>query len=206
MADVDAKVGLVNRALMKLGLPASFTTDAESNLGGIVDLVWPGLVARVSTIYNWSTFQKTKQADALADTPANGWAYGFALPGDRVGEILAVLREPTREHYLRDYMIEAGQLFTNETPVYLRYRALQDPRYWDAGFSEAFVVALAGELAIPLLQSDKMADKFRGDAFGRLDQNDGGGLFGKLITLNRSAMPQGRRFMDDDQLTRARFM
>jgi hypothetical protein len=108
------------------------------------------------------------------------------------------------EDYLRDFMIEAGGIYTNITPIWLRYRCLLDPQYFDVGFAEAFCIALASALAVPILQDEKREEKLREDAFGRIDQNDGGGLFGKLITVNRAAQPQGRRFMENDPLTMAR--
>jgi hypothetical protein len=206
MADsVEAKVLVVNRALRKLGLPASYTIDMEDDLGGTVDLVWPGVEATVVSIYNWSVCQDDLACNPLADAPVNGWTYGFELPATRVGEPLAILDNVVREHYLRDFMLSGGKLYTNVTPVWARCRVLLDPAAWDIGFSEAFSIALAAALAVPLLQDEDRENKLFTDAFGGKQENMGGGLFGKLITINRAAQPQGRGFMRDDPLTNARF-
>jgi hypothetical protein len=201
-----AKVGIVNRALLKLGLPASYSIDANTSIGGIVDTLWPGVEARAVAVYDWSHFRATRQASVIAAAPANGWAYGFTLPADRVGDPIAVLDQAgANESYLRSFMLEAGNLYTNVKPVWVRVRVMQDPNYWDLGFQEAFVVALAAELAVPLTQDENARAQFMADAWGKPQENGLGGLMGRLIALNRAAQPQGRRFMDNDPLTAARF-
>lgn len=206
MADAEqAKVSVINRALVKLGQPPSYTIDAENQLGGTCDLVFDGTVAAAAAMYDWTHFRKTYALTALAGFDANGWTYGFALPAERVGEPLAILDDVRREHYLRQYMIEAGAVFAEVTPLFARCRVLLTPDYWDAGFSEGFCIMLAADLAVPLLQDLDLADKMMVKAVGRPEEQGGGGFFGKLIGLNRAAQPQGRRFMDDDPLTRARF-
>ena len=205
-ASEAAKTDTVNRALIKLGQPPAFSTGGQDQLAGIIDAVWPGLEAKLATIYDFSAFRMTPKADRLAAAPTNGWRFGFALPAQRIGEPLAILLDPARETYLRDFMLEAGNLYTNCEPVYVRIRVKADPSTWDEGFMEAFATALAGELAVPLLQDEDLGLAKAIEAFGRPQENYGGGLFGRLIALNRAAQPQGRRFMDNDPLTSARWM
>lgn len=205
MADtVFDKVHVVNTALNKLGLEASYSIDDEAPLGGQVDLAWHGVVAEVMALANWSAFQVTAKPAEISGDPGNGWLYGWTLPADRVGAPSAVLMSVTREAYLREFMIEQGRLYTNVKPVWVRVRKATDPQYWDAAFREAFAVALAGALAVPLVQSIDLEMQRRKDAFGDARENGGGGLFGKLIAIDRAAQPQGRKFLDNDILTRAR--
>lgn len=207
MADsAEARVLVVNRALMLLGLPASYTIDAaDDDVGGTVDLIWPMVEALVVSIYNWSYCQDVLDTIALADAPNNGWTYGFALPANRVGDPLAVLTDVVHETYLRQFMLAGGKLYTNISPVWVRCRVLLDPAYWDIGFSMSFSIALASALAVPLIQDETREESLKVRAFGTEQENYGGGLFGKLITINRAAQPQGRGFMNNDPLTSARF-
>ncbi len=201
-----AKVKVVNRALIKLGLPASFSIDAETELGGTVDLVWQGVEARSVAIFDWSFCRRTDLLSVLADPPTNGWQYGFQLPSDRIGEPLAILDQVApAEHFLRDYMLEAGKVYANIATVWARCRVMLDPQFWDRGFAEAYATALAAELAVPLTQDQGAAEVLSEAAWGPPREQGTGGLFGKLLGLNRAATPQGRRFMDDDPLTNARF-
>lgn len=198
------KVHVVNTALSKLGLEASYSIDDESPLGGKVDMAWLGVVAEVMMLHPWQQMRETVAVTQLARPPANGWQYGFALPADRVGDPLAILTDVVRETYLRSFMLEGGKLFTNVTPVWVRVRKATDPQTWDMAFREAFAMALAGALAVPLLQDDDTEALRRRDAFGDPRELGGGGLFGKLIAVERAAQPQGRNFLTNSPLIAAR--
>jgi hypothetical protein len=205
MADSEAKVHVVNRALVKIGEPASFTIDANTALGGKIDLVWPGVEARVYATYDWADARQTFSLEAISGATGLGWSYGFLLPATRIGQPLAILTDVVRECYLRDFMIEGGKIYTNVTPVWARCRVAADPETWDEGFKEAFAIALASALAVPLTQDEQMRDTLAAQAFGDPREQGGGGLFGKLSQIDRAAQPQGRGFMDNDPLTAARF-
>jgi hypothetical protein len=207
MADsAAAKVKIVNAALIELGQPPAYSGGTETQLGGIIDTLWPNLEAVIATAYDFSYFRKTAEAQGLSGTPANGWSKGFQLPGDRIGDPLAILSQAgPSEIYLRHFMLEAGNIYANVSRLWVRYRVKGDPSQWDAGFTAAFTLALAGKLAVPLLQDEDLAAVKLADAWGAARENFGGGLFGKLIAVNRAAQPQGRGFMDDDPLTAARF-
>lgn len=206
MADTAPdKVHVVNTALSThLGLPASYSIDDESTLGGQVDLAWDTVIAEVMTLHAWSVFQDVREAQLIAGSPGNGWLYGFSLPADRIGLPLAVMLDPQRETYLRQFATIGGKLYTNVEKVWVRIRVMQDPAYWDSAFRAAFSVALASALAVPLRQDADERDALHVKAFGDPRENGGGGIFGKLITLDRSAQPQGRGFLVNDPLTRAR--
>ena len=204
----EAKVHVVNGALVQhLGLPASYTIDAETELGGTVDLVWPAIAARVVTTYDFPDCRKLFKPTQLAGTPDNGWTYGFAMPGERIGAPLAVLDQAgASERKLRDFLLEGGNIYTNITPIWVRCRVLLDPQYWDQGFAMCFRAALAGGLASALLSDADLAAQLTQDAFGKASENFSGGLFGKLIAVSKGAEQPGRGFMDNDSLTSARFM
>ena len=205
MADTAIdKVHVVNRALIKLGLPASYTIDGEDELGGTVDQVWPGVVAKVILLVQPTLFRKTFPVTEIVGSPNNGWTYGWVLPATRIGDPLAILKDVVREEYLREFMLEGGELFTNIKPVWVRCRIERDPQYWDAAFVEAFAIALAAALAVPLTQDDGTAAELEAKAFGEPREQGRGGMFGNIATLERAAQPQGRNFLSNDILTSAR--
>jgi hypothetical protein len=202
-----ARVAIVNRALLKLGQPASYSVSGETTLGAIADMAWLAAEAEAMALHDWTFARDTRLLTRLEATPQNGWAYGFALPGDRVGEPLAYLRQVSpNEAFLRDFMVEAGAVFCNVHMLWARIRVMQNPLYWDAGFAEAFATGLAAAMAVPLLQDEDREAMLRMLAFGRPQELGGGGLFGRLITLNRNAQPMGRKLYDNDPLTSARWL
>lgn len=203
--EIRDKVHVVNRALVKLGEAPSYLADDDTAIGQAVQLVWPGVEARFLALHDWSFARKTSKPETKAPPHNNGWTYGFVLPGDRVGDPLAVLTDVAHEAYLRDFMIEQGVLYTNIDPVWVRYRVMADPEYWDDGFREVFAIALAGALAVPVRQDDDLAAQYERQAFGDPREGGAGGLVARLVALNKAAQPSGRRFMDHDPLTAARW-
>ena len=201
----EAKTTMANRALVnKLGLAASYSIGQNTTLGTSVDFAWTAVEARVPSLYHWSYMRKTVKLNRLASVD-NGWPYGYDLPAERIGDPLAYLRSVTvPDDYVRNYMVEAGQVYAMEPALWARIRVASDPTTWDAGFAEAFVTALGSALAVSLLQDEDREMSLFVDAFGRPQENGTGGMFGRLIAMNKAAQPQGRRFLDDDPLTAAR--
>lgn len=204
----QAKVRLVNRALVRIGVSPSYSVDEETHLGGIVDTTWPNVEARVfSPPFDWSFARQTQALARLSATPQNGWAYGFALPGTRIGAPLAILSEAgQRERLCRDFRIEGGNVYTNEPQAWARIRVKSSPESWDEGFALAFVTALASGLAVPLREDEDRAAQLDAEAFGpNFARGQLAGLFGALHTSDRASSQQtGRGFIATDPLTAAR--
>jgi len=200
------KVHVCNRALLKLGQPASYTIDSGEELGAILDMGFDAVEARAIALYRWSNSIRTQALEALAaGTFDNGWTYGFNLPANRIGNPVAFLSQAgANEIYCRSFMIEEGKVYANVSALWARIRLLADPTTWDLGFMEAFVTALAGEIAEPLLQQEDTGERYKREAWGSPQQEGGGGLFGKLIALDHASQPQGRNFLQRNPLTDAR--
>lgn len=196
---------LVNQALIDLGQPPNFSIDQATPLGGIVDIVWPGVVDETFGLHDWTFCRRTFKLSRRAAAPDSGWKYAFDLPGNRVGDPLAILIDPRRNHVLREYYLEGTEVHCERDEIWARCRVAIDPRYWDPPFRAAFRKALAAELAIPLLQDPDLKIALRQEAFGTPSQGGAGGKFGRLIAQNRAASPIGAPLYDNDPLTSARW-
>ncbi|RIY03262.1 hypothetical protein D3218_00355 [Aureimonas flava] len=200
------KATIVNRALGRLGQAPVFSLDGENHVTGHVDGVWDDVVAECFGLHDWSFCRRTTKLTRLAVEPGNGWSYGFALPGDRIGEPLLVLAAVApAEHVLRDFSIEAGVLYARAANVWARCKVAVDPEAWDIGFRGAFVTALASALAVPMQSDQGLQDDLRAQAFGTPSQGGTGGQFGRLVAQNRAGSPVGSPFLRGDPLTDARW-
>lgn len=210
MADSETtRAAIVNQALViGLGQQPNFSIDAdESDLGGIVDLVWPLVVDRTFGLHDWTFCRRTSKLNRRAATPVTGYAYAFDLPGDKVGDPLKFARDQTFRDPVRDFYLEGLQVHTNEETLYGRFRVLVDPVAWDPAFRAAFVTALAAVLAIPVLQNVNLKDTLEEEAFGSASIRRAGGVggaFGRLIAQNRAASPIGDPFDGNGVLVDAR--
>ena len=196
---------IVNWALIDLGHPASFTDDANDQLGGIVDLVWPRVVERTFGLHDWTFCRRTTKLVRLDETPQTGWKHAFTLPGDRIGDPLKLLPDPRREAPLRDFQIEGDEVHANVAEIWARCRVNVDPRYWDPAFRAAFVTALASALAVPLMQDEDTAATLHAKAFGSPSQGGAGGEFWRLIAQNLASSPVGSPLTGYNVLVDARW-
>lgn len=198
------KATIVNWALSEIGLPPKFSIDDEGALGAQIDIHWPRMEARCFGLADWTFCRRTSRLTRHAATPDNGWQYGFDLPGDRIGPPLKLLSDPRRETPLRDFDIEGNSLFTDQRDAWARVKVALEPSAWPAQFTDAFAVALAGALAIPLLQDENMAAEKEMKAFGRPQEGGAGGMFGRIIAQDLAGKPVSSPLLRGDPLTMAR--
>lgn len=203
------RAAIVNQALViGLGQQPNFSIDDDqSELGGIVDVVWPMIVDRAFGLHDWTFCRRTSKLDRRDETPVTGYAYAFDMPGDKVGDPLKFSRDPRFRDPVREYYLEARQVHTNEPVLYGRFRVLVDPAAWDPAFRAAFTTALASALAVPILQDVNLKETLEAQAFGSAQIRRSGGVggeFGRLIAQNLAASPMGTPFGGNDVLVGAR--
>jgi hypothetical protein len=89
--------------------------------------------------------------------------------------------------------------------IWARCKLLVDPSEWDISFQAAFVVALASMLAVPMQQDENLAAELSSMAFGTPAQGGAGGMFGRLISQDRTSAPISSPLLRNDPLTDARY-
>lgn len=199
------KAMIVNWALMELGQPANFSIDNATTLGGIVDTFWPRAVARCFGLHDWTFNRQTFLLTRQLATPVTGYAYGFDLPGGRLGNPRKLLRDPRDTAPVRDIRYEQTTVFSHEPALYAVCSMRLAVEAWDWQFADTFAVALASFLAVPLLQDVDMQRDKEFLAFGDPRQGGTGGRFGRLIAQDLASEPKGSPLLRDDPLTAARW-
>jgi hypothetical protein len=192
MADTAVdKAMIVNWALVELGLASNFSIDDNGKLGGIVDMFWPRTVAQSFGLHDWTFCRKTFRLDRQPETPVTGYAYGYSLPGGRIGPALKLLSDPRRNEPIRDFTIEGTTVYCDEETVYARCKVEVEVESWDPQFQDAFAVLLASNVCLPLTQDGDLADAKQVKAIGTRSEGGAGGLFGRMIAQDRAAAPVG---------------
>jgi len=205
---VADKVSLINRALMlQLGNPATYSIGDDSSMAASCDAAWDETLFACFSLHDWSFARRTMELVRLVEKPQNGYEFGFALPGNRLGQVLKVMSEARlSQAVVRDYTIEGDVLYCDVGRIWARLRLLVEPDHWDGAFTAAFVVALGAKLAIALNQDEELAAQKTAEAFGTPSQAGSGGLFGRLMAQDRAAEPQGAPLYWQDPLTAARWV
>lgn len=198
------KADIVNMALSDIGHFTSYTTDDGDDLADAVNQNWQRCVDHCLSLHDWKDFRRTSKLTLVTDAGDTGWTYAHELPGDRYGEPLKILCAAGRSpRPLREFDREGNYVLSEAPDVWARCKVERDPSSWDPSWRMAFVVALAGYLAVPILHDMKMRDEKLSRAFGTPSEKGSGGLFGRLIAQDRAGAPVGSPMSDDEPLTNA---
>lgn len=184
------KATIINWALTDIGAGPMFSIDDDSDLAEQIEHCWQPAVDRIFGMHGWSFARKTYANVRLAETPENGWRFGFELPGNRIGNPLKILDQAGNSpRPLKRFSIEEGKLFCNASETWSLCKVEVDPDYWPPEWRSAFVVALGGYLAVPVWQDQDMRDARLVEAFGTPSREGTGGLFGRLMAQDRASEP-----------------
>ena len=113
-------------------------------------------------LYPWIFAKKTENLPQLKEN-GSGWRYSFLLPSDCL-KVSAVITEDKRVDFyeakqediseappmieLLEYETTGEYLYSNRTPVILRYQAkITDISKWDLAFTNLFIIKLAQAIA-----------------------------------------------------------
>ncbi|MCW5697920.1 MAG: hypothetical protein KIS96_14465 [Bauldia sp.] len=195
---------IVNWALAELGMAANFTIGDTTPLSDKVRIFWPRAVAHCFALADWTFCRKTFRLVRLEAAPDTGYRYQFSLPGGRIGEPMKLLSDPRSGRVVRDFRIEGNELSADAPDVWAVCKMATDLSDWDMQFANAFAVALASYLAVPLTQDIELAEAKAVQAFGTRSEGGAGGLFGRLIAQNKAAHPPFEPLYQDDPLTAGR--
>ncbi len=141
------KLGVINAALMKVGLPlAASVEDADFNAATVYSTV----VKQALRSFPWAF--ATKYAVLAVNsqkTPAHGFTYAYTLPADclRVVDVRASseLRAPKGRFVHTD-----GVVYANISPCNARYvsdATVDTPGAWPDDFADAVACRIAAEIA-----------------------------------------------------------
>ena len=157
------RVGVINRALVKLGVQTIADPDEESEPARVAKQLFDDTVRAELRKYPWSFAIRRVQLAASATAPAFGFTTAFPLPVDfaravQVGEYFdfSGVRNAPLDRSVVPYRIEAGQIVTDlPAPLRLRYVAdvSFDPGQWDAAFTDALACRLAAEMCETLTKN-----------------------------------------------------
>jgi hypothetical protein len=186
------KATIVNWALTDIGAGPMFSIDDDGDLAMQVAATWDRVVDGTFGKHDWTFCRITAIMNRDAATPENGWKYGYQLPSPRLSNPLAYLPDPARcRDVIRHFTLQQGKMYCNEPSAWAVYKTYVDPDYWDPAFRAAFVIALAGMLAVPVWQDEDMRDRRLAQAFGSPSLQGTGGEIGRLMAQDKASAPIG---------------
>jgi hypothetical protein len=194
---------ICNNALTLLGSGtiASFTESAKA---GAVNNLYSTFKLSMLAAHSWRFATYKVQLAQLVAVPTNEWTYGYQLPPDMIAGPFAVFNsDGTGTDPITSFEIFGDKLFTDETEIYIDYRAdVDEPKLppWFVGLLE---MGMAARLGAIITDSKKLAEEWNLRAFGSPSDNGRGGWFSTCVVLNASFNPPN--VIEDRSLVDARF-
>ena len=208
MADqATTDVHIVNEALAAIGSSPVNALDEDSAKAEKAALVWFPLKRACLSLHAWTWATRTFPLMQDAADPANGWKYGFAVPGGTLGGPEAVIPDIScPERILREFNYTDGLIFANRRPLWARFRVEPAIDAWSPEFRLAIVQGAAARLAVPITHNQDLAERLGALAFGDPREGMRGGLMGAAIAIDRAKAPRFSPLLAEDPLTMARYM
>ena len=140
------KLGVINNALLKVGLPlAASLDDADWNAATIYTTV----VKQYLRSFPWGFATKFANFTANQNVPAHGFSKAYTIPADclRVVDVRCAgeLRAPKAR-----FVVSGKLLYANVTPCHARYvsdASVDTPADWPDDFADAVACRIAAEIA-----------------------------------------------------------
>lgn len=186
-ARIFTKADIINLALMKCGQTPNYPLGVRESLKSSIELIYENVIDDTFSLHDWTWAKQKTRLNLIKDHRADGlvsydYRYVFRLTDNVSGAFDKFLKSSERiDDPVREFEIVGTELHINCHPVWVVLNASVDPTLWERGFRNAFIVALASELAVPLKQDIDLRDSLEAKAFGTSSQGRTGGLFGRVI-------------------------
>ncbi len=134
---------IANIALGHLGEAPIASLDEDTVAARACLLHYAATRDQVLRSHRWNFAQTRVALSALADAPAFGWSYQYALPSDCL-RVLECNDTELGDVISEDYVIEGRAILTDATSLNLVYvKKVDDVNQFDALFVEALALKLA---------------------------------------------------------------
>lgn len=151
---MQSKIEIYNLALGRLGVKPLVGETDRRHEADLCAMAYPVAVAEVLDMGNFACSIRRAELPKLAEAPAFGYAYAYALPADFLH--LAAL-----ENEREPYVIENGALLTDAARCRMIYvGTVNDLSKFPVHVVNCIVVRLAAKLATALTNNLKLAQAF----------------------------------------------
>lgn len=149
------KLGIVNSALMKVGLPlAASLQDADWNAA----TVYASAARQCLRSFPWGFATKFAKFDPNQNVPAHGFSHAYTMPADCLRVVDVRASEELRAPKAR-FVVSGRLVYANVTPCCARYvssASVDTPADWPEDFADAVSCRIAAEIATLSAQSPNM--------------------------------------------------
>lgn len=192
MAAGDTKLTICSDALIMLGANPLSSFSEGTDEAQVADRLYDDIRDTLLMSYQYSWTLKKVQLARSVDAPQNEWKYIYPLPGDILGNPMAVFEtSAVGAMTRRDFEIYSAGLYTNLETVWIDYQFRPEPSAFPPYFVNLLKHALAAAFAEPITDQITKGDYYHRLAYGVLSENMRGGLMRVSMNIDgRDRPPQ----------------
>lgn len=204
MAAGDTGVRICSDALLMLGAKAITSFNDGTDSSSVCDRLYPNVRDSTLTMYRWSFSMKKIALAQLVTAPGSYWKYAYQLPGDRLGNPMAVYPSSNVGTPIdKDGEIQGDQLLTNLTAVFIDYQYSVPEYAMPQYFVQLLKYQMAWHIAEAITEQQDKSLRWQRVALGDPAENMRGGYFRQACQMDAQGNPS--RVIEDYTLVAVRY-
>jgi hypothetical protein len=204
MAAGDTGVRICSDALLMLGAKAITSFNDGTDSSSVCDRLYPNVRDSTLTMYRWSFSMKKIALAQLVTAPGSYWKYAYQLPGDRLGNPMAVYPSSNVGTPIdKDWEIQGDQLLTNLTAVFIDYQYSVPEYAMPQYFVQLLKYQMAWHIAEAITEQADKSLRWQRVALGDPAENMRGGYFRQACQMDAQGNPS--RVIEDYTLVAVRY-
>lgn len=203
---MSTQESVASQALLLLRANAinSFSEEGDAE---IVNTLYEPHIQHLLSIYPWSFATKKRQLSQDSTAPINEYTYSHIVPAELLLLWALFERSDVGANPVTDYDIygtdTARRIYSNYSTLYADYVFRADEAIWPPYFEQFAVYSTASILAVPVTGKVELADMYDKIAYGTVNSNRKGGLFG--VATSMESKQKRNEFIVSSPLVDARF-
>jgi len=203
MAAGDTGVTICSDALLMLGAKAITSFNDGTDESSVCDRLYPDIRDSTLVMYPWTFNTKKIQLAQLLTAPGSVRRYAYQLPGDRLGNPLAVYASANvGSPVQKDWEIQGDQLLTNLPAVYIDYQYSVPEYAMPQYFVQLLKYQMAWHIAEAITEQADKSLRWQRVALGDPAENMRGGYFRQACQMDAQGNPN--RIIEDYTLVAVR--
>lgn len=202
-------VSITTQALLLIGADTISSFADDSNEAEIANVLYEPFIKSLLSSYPWTFATRKRQLNQDTATPTNEYTYSHIIPAEALLLWAVFNDDGIGAVPIKDYDIYADttgalrRVYSNHPTLYADYTIYISENNWPPYFEQFAIHALAAHLAMPVTRNAELADYFKKAAYGSLNSNMKGGLFG--VAAATDAKQKRNEYIISSPLTEARF-
>lgn len=203
MAAGDTGIRICSDALLLLGAKAITSFNDGTDSSSVCDRLYPNVRDSTLMMYRWSFSVKKIALAQLVTAPGSYWRYAYQLPGDRLGNPLAVYASSNVGSPIqKDWEIQGDQLLTNLPAVFIDYQYSVPEYAMPQYFVQLLKYQMAWHIAEAITEQADKSLRWQRVALGDPAENMRGGYFRQACQMDAQGNPS--RVIEDYTLVAVR--